>query len=341
MAIQSGSQVSTRFEDVPIVPEIATAAIVLRALDSNAFVNSGVMIRDPELDAFLTGNLGGRTVAPRFLGPLKRDEPNISNDNPADRSTPKKIAGGRNLAVRQSLNQSWSVMDLVADEFGMDPMTAVTDQIGDYWNGVLSDRVLASLRGIMDGDLASGSPVLGVDITGESGADALFNGDAFIDARATMGDMARSLTAIAVHSVVYATMLKNDLIEFIPDSQGRPISTYMGLRIIEDDAMTTVPAATGENPAPAKYYSYLFGAGAIALGVGNPKMPFAVHRDEAAGNGGGEEVVHSRLEWVIHPQGFSFGKDTTPTMEQLQDSTNWTRNYERKRIPLAVLVSQG
>lgn len=105
--------------------------------------------------------------------------------------------------------------------------------------------------------------------------------------------------------------------------------------------MTTVPAATGENSAPAKYYSYLFGAGAIALGVGNPKMPFAVHRDEAAGNGGGEEVVHSRLEWVIHPQGFSFGKDTTPTMEQLQDSTNWTRNYERKRIPLAVLVSQG
>ena len=52
MAVQSGSQVSTRLSDVPIVPEIATAAIILRSLNSNAFVNSGVMIRDPEADAF-------------------------------------------------------------------------------------------------------------------------------------------------------------------------------------------------------------------------------------------------------------------------------------------------
>ena len=51
MAVQSGSQVSTRLSDVPIVPEIATAAIILRSLNSNAFVNSGVMIRDPEADA--------------------------------------------------------------------------------------------------------------------------------------------------------------------------------------------------------------------------------------------------------------------------------------------------
>ena len=108
MAVQSGSQVSTRLSDVPIVPEIATAAIILRSLNSNAFVNSGVMIRDPEADAFLTNNLGGKTFAPRYLGPLPDDEPNISSDDPAEKSTPKKITGGKNKAVRQSLNQSWS-----------------------------------------------------------------------------------------------------------------------------------------------------------------------------------------------------------------------------------------
>ena len=32
MAVQSGTQVSTRLSDVPIIPEIATAAIVLRTL---------------------------------------------------------------------------------------------------------------------------------------------------------------------------------------------------------------------------------------------------------------------------------------------------------------------
>ena len=342
MAVQSGSQVSTRLSDVPIVPEIATAAIILRSLNSNAFVNSGVMIRDPEADAFLTNNLGGKTFAPRYLGPLADDEPNISSDDPSEKSTPKKITGGKNKAVRQSLNQSWSSMDLTNTYLGLDITTAITNQIGDYWNTQENKRLLASLKGIIAADLATGSPVMTVDVTGKTGADALFNAEAFIDAQTTMGDMASSLTAVAVHSTVYATMKKLNLIDFIPASEGRvEIPTYQGLTVIQDDAMTYVPAVTGDSPSPAKYYTYLFGRGAVALGVGTPKIPFAIHRDEAAGNGGGEEIVHSRLEWIIHPQGFSFGLEETPTLAQLETASNWTRQYERKRIALAALITQG
>lgn len=342
MAVQSGSQVSTRLSDVPIVPEIATAAIILRSLNSNAFVNSGVMIRDPEADAFLTNNLGGKTFAPRYLGPLADDEPNISSDDPSEKSTPKKITGGKNKAVRQSLNQSWSSMDLTNTYLGLDITTAITNQIGDYWNTQENKRLLASLKGIIAADLATGSPVMTVDVTGKTGADALFNAEAFIDAQTTMGDMASSLTAVAVHSTVYATMKKLNLIDFIPASEGRvEIPTYQGLTVIQDDAMTYVPAVTGDFPSPAKYYTYLFGRGAVALGVGTPKTPFAIHRDEAAGNGGGEEIVHSRLEWIIHPQGFSFGLEETPTLAQLETASNWTRQYERKRIALAALITQG
>ena len=342
MAVQSGSQVSTRLSDVPIVPEIATAAIILRSLNSNAFVNSGVMIRDPEADAFLTNNLGGKTFAPRYLGPLADDEPNISSDDPSEKSTPKKITGGKNKAVRQSLNQSWSSMDLTNTYLGLDITTAITNQIGDYWNTQENKRLLASLKGIIAADLATGSPVMTVDVTGKTGADALFNAEAFIDAQTTMGDMASSLTAVAVHSTVYATMKKLNLIDFIPASEGRvEIPTYQGLTVIQDDAITYVPAVTGDSPSPAKYYTYLFGRGAVALGVGTPKTPFAIHRDEAAGNGGGEEIVHSRLEWIIHPQGFSFGLEETPTLAQLETASNWTRQYERKRIALAALITQG
>ena len=342
MAVQSGSQVSTRLSDVPIVPEIATAAIILRSLNSNAFVNSGVMIRDPEADAFLTNNLGGKTFAPRYLGPLADDEPNISSDDPSEKSTPKKITGGKNKAVRQSLNQSWSSMDLTNTYLGLDITTAITNQIGDYWNTQENKRLLASLKGIIAADLATGSPVMTVDVTGKTGADALFNAEAFIDAQTTMGDMASSLTAVAVHSTVYATMKKLNLIDFIPASEGRvEIPTYQGLTVIQDDAMTYVPAVTGDSPSPAKYYTYLFGRGAVALGVGTPKTPFAIHRDEAAGNGGGEESVHSRLEWIIHPQGFSFGLEETPTLAQLETASNWTSQYERKRIALAALITQG
>ncbi len=340
MASQSGEQVSTRLSDLVIVPTVYQRNVVMRMLQNNAFLNSGVMVRDPELDAFLSSPMGGNTFTPRWVGPLALDEPNISNDNPADRSTPKKITSGKMSAVRQNLNQSWSSMDLNASLLGMDPMGAIESQTGDYWRGVSGLRLLGSVRGVIDSNIANNGSDMVIDISGESGADALFNADAFIDAQGTMGDRGNYLSAVAVHSVVYSTMKKNDLIEFEKDSEANAmIPYYMGLRVIQDDAMTYVPA--GEGGGTAKYYSYLFGAGVVSFGIGNPKVPVAVHRDEAAGMGGGEEVLHTRQEWVIHPQGFSFALTETPTMAQLIDPANWTRVFERKRVPFAAIISQG
>lgn len=324
---------TTQIADLKIVPELITGNIILRALNSNAFVQSGVATRDTLLDAFLSNPNGGKVISPRFIGPLKDDDPNISSDDPATQAVPKKITGGANKAVRQSLNQSWSSMDLTADLYGADPIGAITSQIGDYWQTVLNRRVIASVKGA----LASADAVkdMVIDVSGASGAEALFSADAFIDAQATMGELASNLSAIAVHSHVYATMKKQNLIDFIPASDGRTnIATYQGLRVIQDDAMTVV---AGE---PNKYYSYLFGAGAIGLGVGAAKVPFETERKPASGNGGGEELVYSRVEWIIHPQGFSYGLDTTPSIAELEAAANWTRVFERKRVALAAIISQ-
>lgn len=339
---------TTQLSDLAIDPQIVTENTIHNSLATNAFIESGVLRRDPVLDEFLSGPLGGKTIAPRFIGPLAQDDANISSDSPTVKSTPKKITGGKNVAVRQSLNQSWSAMDIVAALSGVDPVGVITQMTGAYWNGELTKRVLASLRGVVAMDLA-GSKVLSLDISGESGKAALFNADAFIDAVGTLGDRAEQINAIAMHSVVYNTMLKQDLIEFIRNSEGRLIiPTYMGKRVVVDDAMTGIKETKVEGEAPnqtttttTKYYSFLFGEGAIALGVAGGRTPFEVDRDPASGSGGGEEIIYSRLEWVIHPQGFSFAKDSTPTIAQLEDGTNWTMDFERKRIPLAALVTAG
>lgn len=339
---------TTQIADLAIDPQIVLENIIHRSLETNAFIESGVLVRDPRLDEFLAGPLGGKTIAPRFIGPLAQDDANVSTDNPATKSTPKKITGGKNVAVRQSLNQSWSAMDIVSALSGIDPVGVITQMTGDYWNGELTKRVLASLRGIVAMDIA-GDKVLSLDISGETGKAALFNADAFIDAVGTLGDRASTLSAIAMHSVVYNTMLKQDLIEFIRNSEGRLIiPTYMGKRVVVDDAMTGIKVSKTEGEGAnqttttiTKYYSFLFGAGAIALGVAGGRTPFEVDRDPAAGAGGGEETVYSRLEWVIHPQGFSFAKDSTPTIAQLEDGDNWSMDFERKRIPLAALVTAG
>lgn len=323
----------TQLSDLIIVPSVFTQNMVLESLNLDAFVQSGVVARDSLIDAFLNGPIGGRTYNPRFMGPLPDDEPNISSDDPNVKSVPGKISSIKNTAVRQSLNKSWSSMDLAADLNGTDPIGVIQGQIAKYWLTQRQKRTLASLKGVMADSVANHDSDMVIDISGESGAAALINANAIIDACATMGDRDSVLGGIAVHSVVLATMRKLNLIDTIPYSASNiNFPAYLGKPILVDDGLTV---------AGGNYYSYIFGSGAIALGVGNAKVPFEVSRTPEAGNGGGQETVHSRVEWIIHPQGYEFDMSDTPEMAHLADGDNWTRAWERKRIPLAAIISKG
>jgi hypothetical protein len=326
----------TRLTDLVIVGEVFTANMILDMLAKDAFVQSGVMVPDPSLDAFLASDIGGKTISPRYLGPLAQDAANVSSDDPDVSSVPKKVSAVQNTAVVQELNQSWSEMDLAVSLNGTDPVASLQSQIGDYWRGEKQSRVLASLQGVAADNVDNDSGDMVNDITGESGASALFNATAFIDTQLTMGDRLDQLKAIAVHSTVYGTMKKLDLIDFIADSEGKAtIPYYQGARVIVDDGMTVTSDST------PKYYSWLFGPGAIALGVGAPKIPFEILRTPAAGNGGGQDTVFSRVKWVIHPQGFECSLTATPTLTQLRTAGSWSRAFERKRVGVACLISNG
>ncbi len=323
----------TQLSDLVIVHAVFNAGMVLESLDLDAFVRSGVMIRDAEMDAFLAGPVGGRTFNPRFMGPLPDDDPNISSDNPAAKSTPGKISAVKNTAVRQSLNKSWSSMDLTADLNGADPVAAIQSQIAKYWLTVRQKRMLASLKGVIADSVANHASDMVIDVSAGAGAASLISANAIIDACATMGDHDGVLRGITVHSVVLATMRKLNIVDTIPLSESNiTIQSYMGKPILVDDGMTF----SGGN-----FYSYLFGAGAVALGVGSAKVPFEIDRTPEAGNGGGQETVYSREELMIHPQGYECALTDTPTMAQLEAETSWNRAWERKRIPLAAIITKG
>ena len=323
----------TRLGDLVIASEIFVPAIIQHSLELDAFIQSGVAVPDKDLNDFLGNPNGGNTISPRFIGPLDAEEDNISNDDPADKSTPDGLRGIKNTAVRQSLNKSWSSMDINASIHGSDPLAAVASRIGKFWMTRRQRRAIASMRGVVAANIASDGGDMVVDISGEAGADALFGGLAFIDAQLTLGDRMGELSAIALHSTVYGTAKKKDLIEFRRQSEGAPeIPYYQGLRVITDDAMPRV----GDH-----YHTYLFGPGAIAMGMGNPKVPFEVKRDPEAGHGGGQETVFSRVEMVIHPQGFECSLTSTPTVAQLMATTSWARAWERKRVPFACMITKG
>lgn len=332
---------TTRLSDLVVVPEVFGNSMNLQSLALDLFVQSGVVVGDPTLNAFLSSETGGETFSPRFLGPLDDTDPNMSTDDPAQKSTPEKIVGSKNTAVRQDMNKSWSSMDLSAMLYGSDPIAAIQSMIAKYWLTVRQKRTLSSLRGIIADNVASNSGDMVNNVSGGAGAASLFSPEAYIDAKATMGDRMSQLSALAVHSVVYSTMLKQDLIDYIKPSDDslELIPTYQGARVLVDDGMTT----TGSSP-DVLYYSYLFGPGAIAMGTANARVPFEVDRNPEAGNGGGEEVLYSRVSAMIHPQGFQWTGPSgagNPTMAELISAANWTRAWERKRIPLACLITKG
>jgi hypothetical protein len=333
----------TRLTDLVIVPELFTAGMFQQSLALDAFIASGVAIMDPEIDAFLNASVGGESMSKRFIEALDEDESNVSSDNPASASTAASLSGGSETLVRQSRNKSWSSMDLAAQLYGLDPLGAVQAGVAKYWTTQRQRIVLKSLSGVMADNVANDSEDMVIDITGEAGAAAKFNSTAFIDSLLTLGDRMNGINAIGIHSIVYGTLLKLDLIEFIPDSLGNVnIPTYMGKRVIVDDGMpvdVTVPSVP-------VFTSVLYGAGALRMGMGSPKTPVEVERDPSAGDGGGQETMYSRVELAVHPVGFAYSgasrvNGKSPTWAELATAGSWDRVYDRKRIPLAFMKSLG
>jgi hypothetical protein len=141
------------------------------------------------------------------------------------------------------------------------------------------------------------------DISGASGTAADFSAEAVIDTAATLGDRLEDMKAIAMHSAIYTEALKNDLIQFIPQSQGLPIKTFRGLAVILDDNLS---------PTAGVYTTILMGPGAVGFAVAPPRTGYGTElfRIPGAGNGGGQSVLHTRWNMAMHPLGFAWSDGT-------------------------------
>lgn len=340
---------AVRLADV-IIPEIYLDYDSVNSVEKTAFFESGVAVRSPLLDEAIVD--GGRIVHVPFWNDLDPNaEPNYSTDDPAVDATPQKITAGEQIARIAHLNQGYSATDLAGELAGSEPMRRIRDRFGVYWMRQWQRRALASLVGVMADNVAndSGDMVEDISIADGDAATAanLFSRTAFTDAAFTLGDMFESVTALAVHSVVYKRMVDNDDIEFIPDSQGRlTIPTFLGRRVVVDDGMPVEAGAT----SGFVYTSILMGPGLLGYGSRPPKVPVEVDRDPAAANGGGVETLWERNSWILHPTGFAFTSTTltggaatarSANLADLRLPANWNRVVGRKNVPLAFLRTNG
>lgn len=335
----------TKIADI-IVPEIFSPYVQQETEEKSRLIASGALVRDGTLDAVLAA--GGLTFNEPSFQDLDNDADNVSTDNEASSSSPNKIGTSQEIQVRLSRNNSWSSMDLAAALAGADPSQAIANRVSNYWVRRLQAAFVATMTGIFaDNDAApGGSEHVQGDMThdvsnGGSFVDGVtnFSAEAFIDATLTMGDSMEDLGLIMVHSVVYGRMQKNNLIDFIPDARGETrIPTFLGRIVIVDDGL---PNAAGV------FNSWLFGSGAVRMGMGSPKVPTEVDREPATGDGGGQDVLYNRTEWVIHPVGNAYvgtaasgGPSNAATSNNLAAAGSWQRVFpERKQIKIARLLT--
>lgn len=323
---------TTRLSDI-IEPAVFTTYVTQNAMERTALVESGIMVPNDVIRAQLTA--GAHSFNVPFWRDLGNEEADTVNDNPADLSVPLKIQTGKQLIRKSFLHQSWSAMNLASELAGSDALARIQERVTAYWNRQLQRRLVSTLNGVIAGNVAGDDSDMVLDISAETGDAANFSPAAVIDATGTLGDAMGSVVGIAMHSDLYRRALKADLIEFIQPSAGSMrMPTYRGLAVIVDDGM---PVDTGV------YTCALFGQGAIGYGVTAPAIAEGTEIENlpSAGKGGGQQVLHSRVNLAAHPLGFAWNEGTiageSPTIAELGTAAHWSRVVERKAVPLAFL----
>jgi len=318
-----------------VVPEIFTPYVQLTTEQKSRLIQSGAAVRNGQMDESLAG--GGLTFNDPSWNDLADDADNVGDDSETP-ATPFKLTSNQEVQVRLSRNQNWKTADLSAALAGSDPSTAIGNKVAGYWARRLQAIFVATMTGVFADNTANDAGDYTNDITGAFTAGVTdFSAEALIDAVATAGDSLEDFTMLMVHSVVYAKMRKNNLIDFIRDSDNDTrIARFGDLEVIIDDGM---PVATQD------YDSWIFGPGAIQVGTGTPKVPTEVDRIPLQGNGAGTETLTSRIESIMHPAGHAYigtaangGPSNAATANNLAAAGSWNRVFpERKQIKIARL----
>ena len=328
-------------------PEISSKYLVEQTTEKSLLIQSGIAGSNPEIDA--AANEGGRTVEMPFWDDLAHDTGTADRSKVVtdtdDEITPDGITTDYDVAVKLFRAQSWRTANVVKYVAGDDPAKVFLDRYVNWWVREDQRILLKILTGVFaDSTIAT---ALSHDISGEvttTDAAKLISTDAVEDTRFLLGDAYEKFTAMLVHSVVFKRLRKLDLIDMIPDSQQNPtIPTYQGLRLLVDDGVTTVAGST----SGYKYYSYLFGAGAIAftqIPLTGGDNNVVLIRDEKKGVGAGSTELLTRRYFLMHPRGIKYTGSlsgvTGPSDADLA-ADNWTQVYQTKNLRIARLITNG
>lgn len=332
----------TRLSD-SFVPTLFAREVLEETTRKSALWQSGVLSTDPRITQQARG--AGKIIDLPFWNDLPQAESVISSDNPATLITPQKLTSGKDIAHKHFRAQAWSAMDLVDAQVQASPWSVIAQRVASYWRHDQDETLISACLGVLADNVANDSGDMRLDIYSDVASPAasnLFSVDSVIQARQTAGDAMNEFVAVAMHSAVYARLLRSNLVNEIPATEnqaGVRIETFQGMRIFVSDALT----ATAGTNSPS-YTTILMGRGAFAYAEGSPRVPAEIDRNPAAGNGEGQETLYTRRHYVLHPRGVKFTGSPageSPTNTELKAAASWDRVYDRKHVRLAFVKSNA
>lgn len=332
-----------------IVPDVFANYVVADTMEKADIFTSGLVTPN----AFMAGELagGGKYFDHPFWNDLANTESVIPTDATSDVLSPLNVTASSYQWARQIRVQGWSTAKLVEELAGSDPMQRIASRVGAYWARQFNRITLATLKGVLADNVANDSSDMLLDITGESGnitvggvtvAAKNMNPNAILEAKNYLGDEAESLAILIVHSDIATNLQKQNLIAYIPNSQGVVnIPTYLGYRLLVTDT-----APKDANSSDWDYTSYLCAPGILEFAEHAVDEPVHVHKEPMQGRGMGVEVLINRRQFALHPRGFSFVAGSVagqfPTNAELATAANWNRTApERKQVPWVAIKSQN
>jgi hypothetical protein len=148
-----------------------------------------------------------------------------------------------------------------------------------------------------------------------------------------------------LHSATEAALRKLDLIDFIPDSEGKlMLRMFQGRRVVVDDNLPTRAGSTDGTV----YTSYLFGQGAFAKGsarldanplqggIGSEGVELSRQPLDS------DTILINRRRFILHPRGVKFNSASvagdSPTNTELETASNWTRVWENKNVRIVAVT---
>lgn len=302
-----------------IVPSVFNPYVVERTAELSAFYQSGIIERSEQLDTL--ARAGGKLINMPYWQDLDGVDEVLDDETAL---TVGKISASKDVAALLARGRAWSVNDLAKALSGDDPMAAIGDLVAAYWARRFQAILIATLNGVF-GNTATGMDDNIHDISAEStAATRSIAAGTTVDALYKLGDANQRLTGFAMHSATVAKLTKDDLIETIPGSEGKPtIKYFLSKPIVEDDGL---PVSNGV------YTTYIFGQGAFGWGEGAVPVPTETYRDSLAG----DDILINRKHFILHPRGVAFKNvsvaGATPSNTELANYKNWERVYEPKNV---------